>query len=70
MASLSGVKRFTKLNLTSAYTQMLLDEESAKLVTINTHKGLYEYIRLTFGVASAPAVSNVRWMPFFRVFRA
>lgn len=56
MASLTGGKQFTKLDLTSAYQQMLLDSESAKLVTINIHQGLYEYTRLPFGVASAPAV--------------
>ena len=56
LTTLSGGKRFTKLDLTSAYQQLLLDDESAKLVTINTHKGLYEYTRLPFGVASAPAV--------------
>ena len=56
MASLTGGKQFTKLDLTSAYQQMLLDEESSKYVTINTHKGLYEYTLLPFGVASAPAV--------------
>ena len=39
-----------------AYRQMLLDEESSELVLINTHQGLYHYIRLSFGVASSPAV--------------
>ena len=35
---------------------MLLDEESCPYVTINTQKGLYRYLRLPFGVSSAPAV--------------
>lgn len=45
-----------QLDLTSAYQQMELDDASRKLVTINTHQRLYEYTRLPFGVASAPAV--------------
>lgn len=56
LACLTGGKWFTKLDLSSAYQQMQLDDESAKLVTINTHQGLYEFARLPFGVASAPAV--------------
>ena len=56
MASLANGKFLTKLDLTSAYQQMLLDEDSAELVTINTHQGLYEYSSLPFGIASAPAV--------------
>ena len=53
---LTGGKLFTKLDLTAAYQQMLLDEPSSRLVTINTTKGLFRYSRLPFGVASAPAV--------------
>ena len=55
-ASLTGGKKFTKLDLTSMYQQVPLDEASSKLVTINTHQGLYEYMRLPFGVSSPPAV--------------
>ena len=56
MACLTGGKRFSKLDLTSAYQQMPLDTASMKHVMINTHQRLYEYTRLPFGVASAPAV--------------
>ncbi|KAL3976952.1 Rab-interacting lysosomal protein [Sarotherodon galilaeus] len=35
---------------------LLLDEESKKYVTINTHKGLFKYNRLVFGVGSSPAI--------------
>ena len=52
----AGGQQFTTLDLTHAYNQLLLDKESRKFVTINTHKGLYQYSRLPFGIASAPAV--------------
>uniref|UniRef100_A0A914UXR7 RNA-directed DNA polymerase n=1 Tax=Plectus sambesii TaxID=2011161 RepID=A0A914UXR7_9BILA len=35
---------------------MELDGESKKLVVINTHRGLFQYNRLPFGVSSAPAI--------------
>ena len=55
-ATLSGGKIFSKIDLSQAYQQMLLHEDSKPLVTINTHKGLYQYNRLPFGIASAPVV--------------
>ena len=55
-ATLAGGKKFSKLDLSQAYQQLLLNKESSKLVTINTHRGLYRYSRLPFGVASAPAM--------------
>ena len=55
-ASLSGGKSFTTLDMSQAYQQLLLDEPSKKLVVINTPKGLFEYNRLPFGIASAPGI--------------
>ena len=55
-ATLAGGQKFSKLDLSHAYQQVLLEPESRKLVTINMHKGLYRYHRLPFGVPSAPAV--------------
>ena len=45
-----------ELEMSQAYLQLQLDDKSAELVTINTHKGLFKYNRLPFGVASAPAI--------------
>eukprot|EP00731_Ephydatia_muelleri_P000767 Em0001g767a len=56
LASLGKGKIFSKLDLANAYLQLALEDESKKYVTITTHKGLYRYNRLPFGVASAPAI--------------
>ena len=54
-ANLAGGKYFSKLDMSNAYLQLPLDEESKKYVMINTHKGLFQYNRLPFGVSFAPA---------------
>ena len=53
---LNGGEMFMKLDLSSAYQQVLLDEEAREYVTINTHLGLFRNTRLPFGVASSPAI--------------
>ena len=53
---MSGGTKFIKLDLSQAYQQVRLDEESKKYVVINTHKGLLQYNRLPFGVSSAPGI--------------
>ncbi|CAB4022899.1 Hypothetical predicted protein [Paramuricea clavata] len=50
---LAGSKTFTELDLSHAYEQMLVDENSKEFLIINTHKGLFRYNRLPYGVASA-----------------
>ncbi len=51
--ALSGGKQFSKLDMSHAYQKILLDEESKKYVTVNTHQGLFTYNRLPFGVVSS-----------------
>ena len=43
-------------DLSSAYQWMLLDEESCKLVTVNTHLWLFTNCRFPFRIASAQAI--------------
>ena len=45
-ADLAGGKYFTKLDMSNAYLQLPLSDQSKQLVTINTHKGLFQYNRL------------------------
>ncbi|XP_035997531.1 NACHT, LRR and PYD domains-containing protein 3-like [Fundulus heteroclitus] len=55
-SSLAGGEKFSKIDLSQAYLQMEVEESSKRFLAINTHKGLYQYNRLVFGVASAPAI--------------
>ena len=55
-ASLAGGQKFSKLDLSRAYQQLLLEDDSKNFTTINTHQGMYRYTRLPFGIASAPAI--------------
>ena len=56
LAVLAGGKKFTKLDLSQAYQQMVLDSADQKYTTINTHLGFFRYKRLPYGIASAPAI--------------
>ena len=51
----AGGQNFTKLDLSQAYQQVKLDEASKAYTVINTHRGLFHYNWLPFGVASAPS---------------
>jgi len=63
-AQLVGGKVFTKLDLSQAYLQLPVDEDSRGLLVINTPKGLFQYNRLPYGVSEAPAIfqSVVDWV--------
>jgi hypothetical protein len=55
-SSLAGDTTFSKLDLAHAYQQVVLDKDAKNVVVINTHKGLYRYNRLPFGVSAAPPI--------------
>ena len=55
-ATLSGGVSFTKLDLSQAYHQLPLTDESRRFTTVNTPSGLYEYLRLPYGIRSAVGI--------------
>ena len=55
-SQLAGGQKFTKLDMSQAYQQICLDDDSKKYVVINTLKGLFQYNRLPFGISSAPGI--------------
>ena len=51
---LNGATVFSKLDLKSGFHQIELEEQSRDVTTFVTHRGLYRYKRLIFGITSAP----------------
>ena len=56
LTKIAGGKYFTSLDLSQAYQQLLLHEDSKKFVAINAHKGSFAYTCLPFGVSSTPGI--------------
>nr|CDJ91588.1 RNA-directed DNA polymerase (reverse transcriptase) domain containing protein [Haemonchus contortus] len=53
---LKGSTTFTQIDFADAYFQIKVDDEAKALPTINTHRGLLRYNRLSFDVKSAPSI--------------
>lgn len=53
---LHGGEEFSKLDLSMAYNQIKIHESSQNITCINTQKGLYNYSRLIFGLASSASI--------------
>ena len=56
LSKLGGAKVFSKLDASSGYWQIKVDDESSKLLTFNTPFGRYRFKRLRFGIHSAAEV--------------
>ncbi|CAB0017581.1 unnamed protein product [Nesidiocoris tenuis] len=74
LSKMANNKFFSSFDIRQAYLHMEVDAESARLLTINTSKGLYQVHRLMYGVASAPAKWQKRMdaifgkLPYLSVF--
>ena len=42
-STLAGGTLFTKLDMSQTYLQLLVDDQSKELLTVNTHKGLFAH---------------------------
>ena len=49
-------KSFQKIDLSDAYFQIEVEENSSKLLCINRHRGIYKFNRLAFGVKFVTAI--------------
>jgi len=56
VSELNGKRMFTIIDMRESFWQVKLDEASSKLCTFSTPFGRYSYLRLPFGVSSAPEV--------------
>jgi hypothetical protein len=52
----NGMKVFSKLDLKSAFEQFLLASKSRHISRFRTHRGIYQFKRLFFGVCAAPEI--------------
>ncbi|XP_044757779.1 uncharacterized protein K02A2.6-like [Coccinella septempunctata] len=55
-SKLANSKVFSVIDLSDAFLQVEAQENSRKYLTINTHKGLFSYNRLPFGIKVAPTL--------------
>ena len=56
LVRLNNGEKFTKLDLSDAYLQVELDEQSKNLVIINIPLDLFRYNHMPFGISNAPAI--------------
>lgn len=63
--TLSGAKYFCTLDLASGYWQVVVDEADKQKRPFATHKGLFQFKVLPFGLSIAQPHLNVLWKPYF-----
>jgi len=55
-STLANGESYTKPDLARAYKQVKVKHDCQSLLTINTHRGLFQYTRLPFGITTAPSL--------------
>lgn len=62
---LAGSKYFSTLDATNGFYQIQLDKESLDLCTFATSFGRYKFLRMPYGICSAPEVFQERFKSIF-----
>lgn len=65
-ADLKNATVFSRLDVTSGFHEILLDDETSKICTLRKPSGRYRYKRLPFGLATAPEVSQKTFRRFLK----
>lgn len=55
LGMLKEAKYISTLDMNKGFHQCWVDEESIKYTAFSTHRGLFEYVRMPFGLKNAPA---------------
>ena len=56
LEDLTGAVKYSKMDLRAGYHQIPLEKDSRAITTFTTHRGLFRYKRLPFGIKSASEV--------------
>ena len=67
-SKLNGSKYFTTLDLRAGYHHILFDKSSILKTAFNSSFGKYEYVKLPFGLAQAPAYFQELMMGILKNF--
>ena len=54
--AVKGGKKFSKIDIKKAYNNLLIREEDRVMTTLNTHKGLFRWNRLPYGISSSAGI--------------
>lgn len=64
-AHLQGTTVFSTLDANKGFYQIRLDEESSKMTTFSTPYGRYRFLRMPFGISSAPEIFHKTFKAIF-----
>ena len=56
LSSLSGAQVLSSLDALSGFTQLELDEEDVEKTAFRTHRGLFQFKRMPFGLRNGPSI--------------